>query len=217
MHKVVLSVLVLIMVFPSFAEAANEKSNTSNPMHERLSRIDWHNIKVGIESSFHIDYTYGAHIAFGLGSHRNTYGVDAGIKVISMNTPTTTTGEVLTVIQLPLYVRANCNVFRWDKGSLFGGGEVSLALPVSAMIHNLPLGNVTYDTRLAKIYPSFRLSSGIHIDKYELSVFGTYATAPMFNQKYIFETAPYDYTAFRPFIFNRLLFGVQLEYTIYSF
>lgn len=200
MLKRILLVLIPALLFPTGAAARN-------PKQERLRKIDWHSVKAGLEASWNQNYGCGVWASYGLGSFRNILWADAGLKIDYLTTPLAIGDDALQLWSMPLFVRANANLVRWDGGSYYIGLEGYLSIPVSAVD----------DIRVSRVHPSLRGYMGFLLGKASMDVYLEFDTVPQFDQKFIYETDTYDYNALRPYIFERARAGIRIGYTIYSY
>lgn len=85
-------------------------------------------------------------------------------------------------------------------------------VPVIAARHRLPDGQSVPDLQIGKNHFTPAAKLGVRIQQCDVSLYYEYDMKPSFNQKYVFETADYDYDLLRPALFERMRFGIRFLY-----
>ena len=122
--------------------------------------------------------------------------------------------EHISLQQLPLFISANVNLLRWHTGSAFVGGEVSGCLPVSVTHYSSATNSSVKDKEVGRTYVSLAARAGIRFSRWDICLHYAYDLAPAMNQKYVFESAAYDYESLHGSIFERQRFGLSVSYIL---
>ena len=109
------------------------------------------------------------------------------------------------------FAAADVNFGQWSNGSGFAGAEIAYNIPVMGE-HYTVSGYKFQDTELVKGHCSIRLRAGVRLEKWVFNVHYEYDLAPSFNQKYVYESAQYDFVTLRPSLYERHRVGISVAY-----
>ena len=109
---------------------------------------------------------------------------------------------------MPLFVTAGVNVVRWDRGCLYGGGELAYCMPLTSAYHQKTTGMSSNDKNISNQYATAALRIGLRLGNWDLGIRCERDLAPAMNQKYVFEKAGYDYDALHDQLFERFRIGL---------
>lgn len=209
-HTIIL-LLLLISLLPGLAQIQQDQNAIRQ---QRFSMIEYYHFGVGIEAGMNKNLLLGPKVYVGIGSFRNLFNADIGLKLLWMNPFLPSKEESVSLLQLPLFISASVNFLRWQNGAAYFGGTMAYHLSLGAS-HHINDGNTTYsDSQLANNHASAEVKLGIRLNNWDISLFGQRDLAPAFNQKYVYETAGYDYNVLYNTIFERLRFGMSVNYII---
>lgn len=209
--KMKLVILLLLLVCPVIAQTENEKAVIR---HERLRMIDFHHVNVGVEVNAHNNQLMGPAISYGVGTFRNLLNLDLGIKYIMVNPIGRNGEERISVHYLPVWVATNVNVMRWHWGSVYVGGEISYSIVATAN-HRKPFSEVIeYDRCIGNNHTSLSGKLGVRLSRMDINIHYCYDLSPTMNQKYIFETAKFDYDYLKANLYERYRIGLSVSYLI---
>ena len=182
----------------------------------RFNNIEYYHVGVGIEAGINENFLVGPRACVGIGSYRNLFCADVGLKLLGENLFTSSNKECVSQWQLPLFVSASVNALRWHHSAVYLGGEFAYHLQIGAT-HQLPDGKTSYsDNELANNHTSVSIKVGTRLNNWDFCLFWQRDLAPAFNQKYVFESADYDYDTLHSTIFERMRFGICANY-LFSF
>lgn len=178
----------------------------------RFNSIEYYHVGVGIEAEGNENFLIGSKVCVGIGSYRNLFCADVGFKLLWENLLTPSNKECVSQRQLPLFFSASVNVLRWHHSAVYIGGEFAYHLQIGGT-HQLSDGKTSYsDNQLANNHTSVSIKLGTRINNWDFCLFCQRDLAPAFNQKYVYESADYDYDALHNTIFERIRFGICANY-----
>ena len=206
-----LVLLLLLMVFlPTAAQTLQEKDALRR---QRFSKIEYYHVGAGFETSVNKNLLVGPKVYAGIGSYRNLFCADAGLKLLWRNPTGSADKERVAMWQLPVFISASANLLRWQQNTVYVGGELDYHLMLGAN-HHVAVGDATVDDEdLGRSYASASLHLGMRLNRWNVSLYCERDLAPAFDQQYVYESAKYDYDALHDAIFERMRFGVSLSYT----
>lgn len=209
--KLKLTILLLLLVCPAIAQTESEKAVVR---HERLRRIDFQHLNVGAEAAVCKNQFMGPVIGYGIGTYRNILTLDFGIKYMLINPIGRSEEERISVHNLPVWAAANVNVMRWHWGGIYVGGEISYSFVATAN-HRKPFSEVVeYDNHIGNNHASVSGKMGIRLSRMDVNVHYCYDLSPAINQKYVFETAKFDYDFLKANLYERYRIGLSVSYLI---
>lgn len=179
---------------------------------QRQSKIELLHIGVGGESAWWNDWQGGLNVYFGLGSPRHLGSVDVGIKYMFSVPMCPISKEKVLLQQLPFFLSAAIHAYRWEDGCLYIGGEAAYHVE-TLTTHVIPAQNTRIrDNDLRHHHATVSGKIGVKYQNWDINAFYTYDLAPQYNQKYVYESAAYDYNTLHNSLFERMRLGVSLSY-----
>ena len=180
--------------------------------HQRFSELEYYHVGAGIETSMNDNFVIGPKVYVGIGSYRNLFSADMGLKLLWMTTFRSSQEESVSQRQVPFFVSASANLLRWHNAAVFIGGELAYHLQLGAT-HQLADSKPSQsDNQLARSHVSASITVGTKIGNWNFFLFCQRDFAPAYDQKYVYETAGYDYDALHSIIFERIRFGLSVNY-----
>lgn len=209
--KMKLVILLLLFVCPVIAQTEDEKAVI---MYERLRMIDFYHVNVGVEVDVHNNLFMGPTISYGVGTYRNLLNLDFGIKYMLVNPIGRSEEERISIHYLPVCAATNVNLIRWHQGSVYVGGEISYSFVTTAN-HRKPFSEVVeYDRYVGNNHASVSAKLGVRLSRMDINIHYCYDLSPAINQKYIFETAKFDYDYLKSNLYERYRIGLSVSYLI---
>ena len=209
-HRIdTLLLLLCLAVMPLAAQTDGEKQQLRN---QRFCKVDYYHAGIGIDAASGHYLTAGPKIFVGLGSYRSLVTADAGMKLLYANPFGSSSEERVSQLQLPLFAAASVNVLRWHNSSIYIGAELDYHLHLGAT-HHIPSTSVS-DDNLASGHASAALRLGVRLNRWDLGIYYEYDLAPAYDQKYVYESAAYDYEALHDDLFARTRFGISISHLL---
>lgn len=208
-RAIILLLLMLNMTLSGFAQTDKE---VQHARQKRYSMIHAHHIGVGIETDLMENARISPRLYYSFGSFRNLFTIDAGLKYIYSHPMCHVTDEKVTGHYLSPFVAIDFHFAQWDKGCVFAGGEFAYNFNVTGE-HYLPASNLRVgDKNIGNNHSSLRAKVGVRLENWVFNVHYEYDLAPSYNQKYIYETADYDFATLRPSLYERHRVGISIAY-----
>lgn len=207
--KTVLFISFLMVFVPVFSQTKSMKDHYKK---ERLSKIDMFHYAVGLEGSFNKAVYFSPEVKFGVGSFRNFINVDVGLRYMFGNPFFNYKEECLVVHQIPLFVSVQFNAYSWNQNRTFIGAEMAYIIPITVFHHYGESENVAADNNVGNSHFSCRATIGLQLKRFCIELFYEYDFAPIMNQKYVYESANYDYDVLQESLLERARFGMSLTY-----
>ena len=207
-------ILIVLLVCVACGASAQELTakERSHLRKQRQATIDLLHVGVGVEGAFWNDWQTGLKASFGVGSTRHIGSVDVGLKYLVSGPLSSLQNEHIILQQMPFFLSAELHAIRWEDGCLYVGGEAAYHVDLAAT-HRVPATGVqARDKRLRHHHASVGGKLGFRHRNWDLHVFYTYDLMPKYNQKYVYESAAYDYEALRGSLFERMRVGVSFGY-----
>ena len=203
---------LLLMLSSFFTVMAQTQQEQFSLRQLRFNHIEYYHVGVGIEAGINENFLVGPRACVGIGSYRNLFCADVGLKLLWENLFTSSTKECVSQRQLPLFVSASVNALRWHRSAVYIGGEFAYHLQMGAT-HQLSDGKTSYsDNQLANNHTSVSMKLGARLNNWDFCLFCQRDLSPAFNQKYVYESADYDYDTLHSTIFERMRFGICANY-----
>lgn len=205
--------LLTVSLLPALAQTLQEKDALRR---QRFSKLEYYHVGAGIEAGMNKNFVTGPKVYAGIGSYRNLFSADVGLKLLWMTTFKSSQEESVSQRQIPFFVSASANLLRWHHSAVYLGGEFAYHLQIG-VTHQLPDGKTSYsDNELANNHTSVSIKVGTRLNNWDFCLFWQRDLAPAFNQKYVYESADYDYDTLHSTIFERMRFGICANY-LFSF
>ena len=192
--------------------SARTQIDRNRILDERLNRIDFYHIGVGVDVAAKQNYMLAPKVYAGIGSNRNLINADFGIKVALSNPFGYAGKEHIRCCAIPLFVSGSLNAVRWRQNSAYVGAEISYSLPVSSSHFGGGISGTARHT-LASAHFSWQGKVGIKCRCWDFSVFYENDLSPAINQKYVYESPSFDYFTLRESIFERWRLGISISYS----
>ena len=195
----------------SFAQSPHEIELIKK---KRFNKIEFFHASFGVDFCANKGIYAGPKVSLGIGSFRNLVNADLGFKFKTGNPLFSDDSEHLVPQQLAMFASAQLNITAWKTNCLFVGCEIAYCLPTQTM-HYLPSSSIIEYDRLAGCkHLSTQIGAGVRLDHWQIDLYYEYDLAPALNQKYVYESANYDYDHLRDILFERGRMGVSLIYLI---
>ena len=204
--------LTLLLLSSFFHVAAQMTQEKDALRQKRFKMIEFSHIGTGIETGFNQNFVVGVKGFAGIGSYRNFFSADVGLKLLWTNPISSSYKERITMWQMPVFIAVSTNLLRWQQYSIYLGGEIDYHLKVGAK-HKLSANDaLVNDRELGCSHTSASLRLGLRLNKLDIGLFYEYDLSPSFNQKHVYESPTYDYDALHDAIFERIRFGMSISY-----
>lgn len=209
LRNIILLLLLLTTVVPAFSQTQPDKKKIKK---ERLSKVEMFHYAIGFESSFNTNVYFSPEVMYGVGSFRNLINADIGLRYMFGNPFFSDKNERLVDHQIPFFISVQLNFVSWKESCAFIGAEMAYCMPVTVFHHYGESDNVVADRKIGKNHFSSRAKIGVKLNRVGIMAFYEFDLAPMMNQKYVYESAEFDYDALHASLFERTRFGVSLTY-----
>ena len=207
-----LLILLLFIPLPAFSQTHDKQAQAMRD--KRYSMIHVHHVGIGAGAAMLTNLRASARVYYGFGSYRNLANVDAGVKYTYCYPLLHTDGEKVAGHYVSPFVAATLNCVRWERGSMYIGGEAAYNFGVAAD-HYIPATSmVEHDRQAVAHHCSVQGKIGVRLEHWDIGVHFEYDLAPAYNQKYIFETPAYDYYSMHSSLFERYRVGLNAAYLI---
>ena len=205
-------ILIALMLSIALSMVAETDKAVLQSRHKRYSSIHAHHIGVAIETDLLENARISPRLFYSYGSFRNLFTIDAGLKYIYSHPMCHVTDEKVTGHYLAPFAAIDFHFLHWEEGCMFAGGEVAYNCRVTGE-HYLPASDlIVGDKNICNHHCSLRAKVGVRLEKWVFNVHYEYDLAPSYNQKYIYESAAYDFATLRPSLYERHRVGVSIAY-----
>ena len=164
----------------------------------RLGLIGANQIGLGVNMGYWSNTHLSLRLMYQLGSYRNIMNMYAG-SGYSIRIPTGEVCNIYLTHHVPICLGAKCNYFSWQRNSLYVGAETE---------YNVYVGN----SPVSRGYWAISGSLGCRIQACDIHIQYTYDLAPAYNQKLIYESPDYDFSASYRAIYERMFIGLGITY-----
>ena len=213
-YKRFLHVLFVMLLFSNLALSQTPPKEKETIRKKRLNKVEFYHIGLGLEAGINHNFVIGPMVYAGIGSFRNFFNADAGVKLLWTNPAGSSTKERISHLQLPVFAALSLNLIRWKHGSAYLGAEFDYHLFLNAK-HNLPgNGGKISDKELSHNYASTSVRLGVRLNRWDIQSFYEWDLSPSFNQKYVYESQNYNYDVLYNALFSRTRFGLKIAYII---
>lgn len=197
-------VIFIIMLFCCFhlTSSAQSKLEREKILDRRLDKIEYYHVGIGTDAAINRNYQLCPKVFIGIGSNRNLFNADAGLKLSLSNVFETGDGEYIRHSSIPVYIAGSINAVRWKQKSLYAGAELSC---------HIALGS-NKAASIANNHFACQGKFGFRNTDWDFSVYYEYDLSPAIDQKYIYESPAYDYFKVYNSIFERWRIGVSASY-----
>lgn len=205
---VFISFLVLVMPI-AYAHSAK---NRNNILYNRLNKIEFYHFGIGGDIAINKNYGFGPKVYIGVGSTRNLLNADFGLKLLVTNPWRDAGTDYVRWFSMPIFVSGSINAIRWKRNSVYVGAEIAYNVALGSGYHGVNSTNNPDSQNVASNHSSGQGKLGFRNEFWDFSLYYEDDLAPALNQKYIYESPNYDYSAIRESIFERWRIGVSVAY-----
>lgn len=210
----IVRLLIIFHLFAVFHVTAQIVPENTAKRMERLRNVDYMHVGMGIEIGGNENWFVGPKVFYGIGSYRNFLNADVGISYQLTNLIGSNTSERIILQQLPVFANLHLNIVRWTKGCMYIGGEVAYYFVVKGA-HHIPLSDVIEnENSLGKSHATVSGSLGMRLSRWDISLRYDYDLSPSVNQKFVFESADFDYDYLYSSLFERSRFAFSVSYLL---
>lgn len=211
MRQIVYYIIILLCCM-SITSAAQSKLERDEILDRRLDKIEYYHVGVGMDAAMNKNYQLCPKVFMGIGSNRNLFNADAGLKLSLSNLFGKSSDEYISYYFLPIFVAGSMNAVRWRQKSLYIGAEI---------VYNIALGSNPASTNqqsdadaasVTKNHFACQGKLGLRNKDWDFSVYYEYDLSPAIDQKYVYESPAYDYFKVYDSIFERWRIGVSATY-----
>lgn len=197
-------VFYIIMLFCCLplTGTAQSKFERDRILDRRLDKIEFYHFGVGMDAAMNRNYQICPKLFIGIGSNRNLFNADAGLKLSLSNVFGTRNGECIRHYSMPIFIAGSINAVRWKQKSLYMGAEMDC---------NVALGSDRTPS-IAKNHFSCQGKLGFRNKEWDFYVYYEYDLSPAIDQKYVYESPAYDYFKVHDSIFERWRIGISASY-----
>lgn len=211
MRLIVYYIITLFCCLP-LTLIAQSKFEREKILNRRLDKIEYYHIGVGMDAAMNKNYQFSPKVFVGIGSSRNLFNVDMGLKLTFSNVFGESDDEYIRHYAMPIFVAGSINAVRWKQKNLYVGAEISynVALGSRHIVFNQLLE--TDIASIAKNHFAWQGKLGFRNKDWDISAYYEYDLSPAIDQKYVYESPAYDYFNVYGSIFERWRIGVSATY-----
>lgn len=180
---------------------------------KRWRMINKYHFSTGVGAEYNVNTIVTPRLSFGMGSFRNLLNADAGVGYEMVNPVAVKGKESLVLHRVSPFVSTTVNAIRWRTGSLYVGGDMAYAVNLRTR-HHRPDGLSLNDPNIAIHHLIASAKSGIRFGYFDVCLYYCYDLSPAFGQKYIYESAEYDFNTLEKSIYERYRIGIRITYHI---
>ena len=209
-RAIVIFIMQVALLEPTVVWAQTERSQT---ISQRMKQIDHDYWGGGLHVEAGRNYFVGPRLSVGTGSFRNLFAWQASASYLFANP--VDGGTYVSQQQVMLEAAGRVNLLRWSAGSFFAEASAAWHLPTTASYHSASHSAMLIDREIAQSHASLTAILGTQIGSHwQLSAGYVYDLKPAYNQKYLFEHAPFEYEKLHTQIFERGRIVLRLSYHI---
>lgn len=201
--------LSMFAQLPSFAQLQMDRSKI---MDKRLDKIDFYHLGGGIDFAGNENLKFGLKFYVGIGSNRNLYNIDLGLKLISSNLIKISEAEYISSYYMPFFISGSLNFFRRKRSCIYMGAELSYCIALGSNHHVNDKLMEKDKFSIANNYFSWQGKLGLRHSCWDFSFFFENDLSPALNQRYVYESVEYDYLKLYDSIFERSRIGLSITY-----
>lgn len=213
MKMKLLNITVLLLLV-SLSLVAQTHKEIEGIKSKRFNRIDMRHIGVGLETGVYDNLYIGPKLFYGLGTFRNKFNIDGGLKYLYCRSMNNKHEESISVQFCSIFCSLNLNSIRWNSGCMYFGVEMTYNVVAAASHKEISSDVVAHDIRIGNNHFVARGKIGARLDFWDINVYCDYNLAPAMNQKYIFESVDYNYDKLYASIHERYRIGISVSYFI---
>ena len=180
---------------------------------KRWRMIDKYHFSVGLGAEYHVNTILTPRLSLGVGSFRNLLNADAGVGYEIVNPISFKGTESLGLHRVSPFFSIALNAIRWRTGSIYVGGDMAYAVNLRTR-HRRPDGLSLNDPDIAAHHLIASTKSGVRFGYWDVCFYYCYDLSPAFGQKYIYESAEYDFNTLEKSIYERYRIGIRIIYHI---
>lgn len=204
-----INTIFLLLSSYSYAEIYNERLRI---LDKRINKVQFYHLGVGIDISYNNNYLFAPKVFIGIGSNRNLYNLDVGVKIECSNLFGTRSEEYIRYYHMPFFLSASLNAIRWKDNSFYIGAEILYNISLGSTHHVKKAYKVTSNQNVSNNHVSCQVKLGFRCKCWDFSTYYENDFSPALDQKYVYESIEYDYLKVYPSIFERSRIGVCFAY-----
>lgn len=210
----IVRLIIFFLLFTVLHVTAQTDPEKAAIRMERLRNVDYMHVGMGVETGGNKNWFVGPKVFYGIGSYRNTLNADIGISYQFTNLFGSSSNERIMLQQLPVFANLHLNIMHWTTCCMYIGGEAAYYFAVKG-VHHLPLSEVTEnENSLGKSHATVAGLLGVRLSRWDFSLRYAYDLSPSMNQKFVFESAGYDYDYLYSSLFERSRFAFSVSYLL---
>lgn len=209
MTYIYIFILSILISCPSYAQSQKERRRI---MDNRLDKIEFYHLGIGLDVSGNENYILSPKIYVGIGSNRNLYNLDLGLKLSCSNIKRSTPKEYISSYYLPFFLSGNLNFIRWEKKCIYAGAEISYNIALGSRHHVNRIIADTDQRSIADNHPAWQGKLGFRNKYWDFTIYYENDLSPALNQKFVYESISYDYLQLYNSIFERSRLGISVSY-----
>lgn len=204
--------IIILLVFLPITSAAQAKVTRNKILDRRLKGIEYFHVGIGIDAAMNKNYKLSPKVFMGLGSNRNVFNVDLGLKLSLSNIFGKRDDEYIRYYSFPIFVAVSINAFRRRQKSLYLGAEIAynIALGSSHIVNN-QMSEIDAIS-ISNNHFTYQVKLGYRIIDLDFSVYYENDLSPAINQKYVYESPAYNYFKIYESILERWRIGLSATY-----
>lgn len=211
MKSIVYYIILLFCCLPTTSNA-QLKLERDKVLDKRLDKIEFYHVGVGMDAAMNENYQLCPKVFVGIGSNRNLFNADLGLKLTLSNIFGKSGGEYIRQYAMPIFVAGSINAVRWKQKSIYVGAEIDYSIALGSS-HTIANHQTETDTKsIAKSHFACQGKMGFRNKDWDFSVYYEYDLSPSIDQKYVYESPAYNYLEVYDSIFERWRIGISATY-----
>ena len=204
--------VALITIFVYLHSSAQVQIDRDKTLDKRLDKIFFYHVGTGLELSGNHNYMLSPKVYIGVGSNRNLFNTDIGLKLAVYNPVKLADTDYLRYCYIPFFLSGNINAIRWKTNAVYIGSEIAYNVAIGSAHHSSEIRTENDEHSIAKNHVSWRGKLGYIHQKWDFSVYYEHDLSPAIDQKYIYESVDYKYDNLYDSIFERWRLGMSITY-----
>lgn len=211
MKRIAYYIIILFSCLPT-TNTAQSKMERDVLLNKRLNKIEYYHFGVGLDAAMNRNYQLSPKVLVGIGSNRNLFNADMGLKLTFSNVFGKSGPEYIRLYAMPIFVEGSINVARWKQKSIYIGTEIEYSVALGSS-HTINHQQTEIDaTSIAKSHFACQGKMGFRNKAWDFSVYYEYDLSPSMDQKYVYESPAYNYWRVYDSIFERWRIGISTTY-----
>lgn len=200
----------IILIFISTLSLGQSRTYTSKDVTKRLNKAAIHHLGIGVGAEMNSSFGVNSDIIYRYGNRRQFLNYSGSI-MFGKSFRTEVLPDI-TTWQFSMDGGVLENILSTSVVSIYLSETVGFNIPFATNYYKY--SETVRDNSITKNYISGRLSLGFTFNNWDISFYCKYDLAPIYNQRYIYETINYDYFALRQRINERFKLGLMFRYFI---